>query len=113
MIIRCERCSTLYELDETRLAPEGSQVQCARCEAVFTARPPTPGGAPSSQAAPSSAATSAAEPPPAPPHGARRPVDSARPAHAGPNIYRRPQPAPSAPPPPATPARARPGGTGP
>ena len=43
MVIRCERCSTLYELDEALLAPEGSAVQCTRCDHVFTARPPTPG----------------------------------------------------------------------
>ncbi|ABS26218.1 zinc-ribbon domain-containing protein [Anaeromyxobacter sp. Fw109-5] len=40
MNIRCERCSTLYELDEALLAPEGSSVQCTRCDHVFTARPP-------------------------------------------------------------------------
>jgi len=39
VIIRCERCSTVYELDEALLAPEGSPVQCTRCQAVFTARP--------------------------------------------------------------------------
>jgi predicted Zn finger-like uncharacterized protein len=42
LVIRCERCSTLYELDETLLAPDGSQVQCTRCDHVFTARPPAP-----------------------------------------------------------------------
>ncbi|WP_242343976.1 zinc-ribbon domain-containing protein [Anaeromyxobacter terrae] len=42
MVIRCERCSTLYELDETLLAPDGSPVQCTRCDHVFTARPPAP-----------------------------------------------------------------------
>ncbi len=40
MLIRCDRCSTLYELDEALLAPEGSPVQCTRCDHVFTARPP-------------------------------------------------------------------------
>lgn len=40
MLIRCDHCSTLYELDETLLAPEGSPVQCTRCDHVFTARPP-------------------------------------------------------------------------
>lgn len=40
MNIRCERCSTLYELDEALLAPGGSSVQCTRCDHVFTARPP-------------------------------------------------------------------------
>ena len=33
----------LYELDEALLAPEGSAVQCTRCDHVFTARPPMPG----------------------------------------------------------------------
>jgi predicted Zn finger-like uncharacterized protein len=42
LVIRCERCSTLYELDEVLLAPDGSPVQCTRCEHVFTARPPRP-----------------------------------------------------------------------
>jgi predicted Zn finger-like uncharacterized protein len=40
VIIRCERCSTMYELDETLLAPDGSQVQCTKCQHVFTAVPP-------------------------------------------------------------------------
>src|SRR5512138_3125900 len=39
VVIRCERCSTLYDLDEALLAPEGSQVQCTRCQHVFTAHP--------------------------------------------------------------------------
>ncbi len=39
MLIRCDRCSTLYELDEALLSPEGSPVQCTRCDHVFTARP--------------------------------------------------------------------------
>lgn len=49
MLIRCDCCSTLYELDEALLAPEGSPVQCTRCNHVFTARPaaqPEPEGAP-------------------------------------------------------------------
>ncbi len=40
MHIRCERCATLYELDDSLLAPEGSPVQCAKCDHVFTASPP-------------------------------------------------------------------------
>lgn len=45
MVICCERCSTHYELDEALLAPEGSAVQCTRCDHVFTARPPPTGAA--------------------------------------------------------------------
>jgi predicted Zn finger-like uncharacterized protein len=44
LVIRCERCSTLYELDEALLSPEGSPVQCTRCNHVFTARPPGASG---------------------------------------------------------------------
>jgi len=45
LIVRCERCSTLYELDESLLAPEGSPVQCTRCQHVFTVVRPRPGEA--------------------------------------------------------------------
>ncbi len=40
MVIRCERCSTTYELDESLLAATGSEVQCTKCQHVFTAFPP-------------------------------------------------------------------------
>ncbi len=49
MRIRCERCATIYELDEKRLPPHGALVKCTRCEHVFRAAPPSP-GAPVSQA---------------------------------------------------------------
>jgi predicted Zn finger-like uncharacterized protein len=42
--IRCERCSTTYELDDSLLAPEGSPVQCTKCQHVFTAVPPRTAG---------------------------------------------------------------------
>ncbi len=44
MNIRCERCSTTYELDESLLAPEGSPVQCTKCQHVFNAVPPRAAG---------------------------------------------------------------------
>ncbi|MGB8929693.1 MAG: zinc-ribbon domain-containing protein, partial [Anaeromyxobacteraceae bacterium] len=44
MNIRCERCSTTYELDEALLAPEGSPVQCTKCQHVFNAVPPRAAG---------------------------------------------------------------------
>jgi predicted Zn finger-like uncharacterized protein len=47
--IRCERCATIYELDEKRLPPHGALVKCTRCEHVFRAAPQAP-GAPVSQA---------------------------------------------------------------
>jgi predicted Zn finger-like uncharacterized protein len=44
--IRCERCATIYELDEKRLPPHGALVKCTRCGHVFRAAPPAPGGDP-------------------------------------------------------------------
>lgn len=40
MRIRCERCATVYELDEKRLPARGAQVKCTRCQHVFRATPP-------------------------------------------------------------------------
>ena len=39
MLIRCEKCSTLYELDESLLPPQGAPVQCSKCQFVFKAYP--------------------------------------------------------------------------
>jgi predicted Zn finger-like uncharacterized protein len=39
VLIRCEKCSTTYELDERRIPPGGAPVQCSRCEHVFRAYP--------------------------------------------------------------------------
>ncbi len=39
MLIRCDKCSTLYELDESLLPPRGAPVQCSKCQFVFTAYP--------------------------------------------------------------------------
>ena len=41
MLIRCEKCSTLYELDEKLLPPQGAPVQCSKCQFVFKAYPPS------------------------------------------------------------------------
>jgi predicted Zn finger-like uncharacterized protein len=43
--IRCERCATIYELDEKRLPPHGALVKCTRCDHVFRAAPPASGAA--------------------------------------------------------------------
>jgi predicted Zn finger-like uncharacterized protein len=114
VIIRCERCSTLYDLDETLLAPEGSSVQCVKCQAVFTATPPRPGaaaaaiegGPPAPLPQQPLQTPPVAGPPSAVPSGSNRPAEQPRPARAGPNIYRRPQPAPAAAPPPRHRGRA-------
>ena len=39
MLIRCDKCSTLYELEEDLLPPRGAPVQCSKCQFVFTAYP--------------------------------------------------------------------------
>jgi predicted Zn finger-like uncharacterized protein len=44
--IRCERCATIYELDEKRLPPHGALVKCTRCDHVFRAAPPVAGSVP-------------------------------------------------------------------
>jgi predicted Zn finger-like uncharacterized protein len=100
VVIRCERCSTLYELDEALLAPGGSQVQCTRCQHVFTAFPPrAPGrtlvGVPATTGseAPSAPRTDAA-----PAAGPRQPGPVASAPHAGPpGTAAPPQPQASAP----------------
>jgi predicted Zn finger-like uncharacterized protein len=40
--IRCERCATVYELDEKRFPARGALVKCTRCQHVFRAAPPVP-----------------------------------------------------------------------
>ncbi len=103
MIIRCERCSTLYELDETLLQPEGSPVQCTRCQAVFTARPPAPG-----RTLTNAPAVEPPEPHPAPspsPNPSPNPSPSPNP---NPNPSPSPSPSPSPNPSPNRPKAARP-----
>jgi predicted Zn finger-like uncharacterized protein len=39
VIIRCEKCSTVYELDDKLIPSSGAPVQCSRCEHVFRAFP--------------------------------------------------------------------------
>lgn len=80
MIIRCERCSTTYELDEALLAPEGSPVQCTKCQHVFTALPP--------RAAGRTLVGVPAAPPPQPVEPARPAAPAAPASRQGPSIYR-------------------------
>ena len=40
MIVTCQSCLKHYELDETRVKPSGSRVQCSQCKAIFTLYPP-------------------------------------------------------------------------
>ena len=108
MLIRCERCSTVYELDETLLAPEGAPVQCTRCDNVFVAFPPraagrTLVGMPAAQApaptpapfpAPTPAPTKPSVPAAGPTPGPRAPASDARARGPTPQVYK-PGPAPS------------------
>jgi predicted Zn finger-like uncharacterized protein len=81
VLIRCEKCSTVYELDEKVLPPGGAPVQCSRCQFIFTAHPSSAGvngvlapppaggalaGAPSPAAPDVNAATVSASPAPRP-----------------------------------------------
>jgi predicted Zn finger-like uncharacterized protein len=43
VLIRCDKCTTLYELDDKLLPRQGARVQCSRCQFVFTAYPPADG----------------------------------------------------------------------
>jgi predicted Zn finger-like uncharacterized protein len=91
--IRCERCSTTYELDEKLLAPEGSPVQCTKCQHVFTAVPPRAAGRTlvGVAAAPAPNAPAPPRAPTAPPAESQGQPAAER---KGPAIYR---PAPGAP----------------
>jgi len=109
LIIRCERCSTTYELDEKLLATGGSEVQCTKCQHVFLAHPPRapgrtlagmaaqaePAAARSHEpalAAPAAPAPARAAAPPSPttaPAASQRPEGSPRPVRTtAPQVYR-------------------------
>ncbi len=40
MIVTCQSCLKHYSLDETRIKPTGSKVQCSQCKEIFTVYPP-------------------------------------------------------------------------
>jgi predicted Zn finger-like uncharacterized protein len=42
MDVRCEKCQTEYELDESRLKPGGVTVKCTNCGHMFKIRKRTP-----------------------------------------------------------------------
>ena len=98
MIVRCERCSRLYELDETLLAPGGSEVQCSGCQHRFVVYPPqVPGrtvqgipAADSSVPAPQPLPGPPARPAAAEPSPSERQPARAAPGRAGPTVYRPP-----------------------
>jgi len=47
MIVQCEVCQAKYNLEDSKITPEGVKVRCAKCKNIFTvtpttATPPTP-----------------------------------------------------------------------
>jgi predicted Zn finger-like uncharacterized protein len=107
LIIRCERCSTTYELDDAVLDPGGSEVECSRCHHLFTVHPPaaagrTMVGIPAAEPARAPEPPATRPEPPAelptgleqrvaaqePPAALSRQVVKVTPARTGPSIYR-------------------------
>ena len=41
MVVQCENCRTIFNLDETLLKEGGSKVRCSLCKHLFTAYPPS------------------------------------------------------------------------
>jgi len=70
MDVRCEKCQTEYELDESRLKPGGVTVKCTNCGHMFKIRKRTPTNVGLPAVPPEEAATTRREPSPsAPPVG--------------------------------------------
>ncbi len=42
MLIKCPECTTTYNLDASKITPEGSKVRCSRCKHIFTVVGPEP-----------------------------------------------------------------------
>ena len=44
MVVTCEKCSTRFRLDESRIPPTGARVRCSRCKHAFLLAPPAGSG---------------------------------------------------------------------
>ncbi len=42
MIIQCDKCSTKFRLDDSRITANGVRVRCTKCQNVFVVTPPPP-----------------------------------------------------------------------
>lgn len=42
MIIQCDKCSTKFRLDDSRITTNGVKVRCTKCQNVFVVAPPPP-----------------------------------------------------------------------
>ena len=40
MIVTCASCFTKFNLDESKIPPQGAKVRCSRCKHVFFVVPP-------------------------------------------------------------------------
>ena len=40
MIVQCEQCHTKYNIDDSKITPQGVRVRCAKCQHVFSVKPP-------------------------------------------------------------------------
>ena len=41
MIVQCELCQTKYNLEDSKVLPEGVKIRCANCKHVFSVEPPS------------------------------------------------------------------------
>ena len=39
MIAQCENCGTKYNIEDSKITPEGVKVRCAKCKQIFTVKP--------------------------------------------------------------------------
>jgi predicted Zn finger-like uncharacterized protein len=44
VVVTCEKCSTRFRLDESRIPPTGARVRCSRCKHAFLLPPPAGSG---------------------------------------------------------------------
>jgi predicted Zn finger-like uncharacterized protein len=40
MIVQCEQCQTKYNVEDSKITPQGVRVRCAKCQTVFAVKPP-------------------------------------------------------------------------
>jgi predicted Zn finger-like uncharacterized protein len=42
MIVQCEHCGTKYNIEDSKITPEGVKVRCSKCKHIFAVNPPSP-----------------------------------------------------------------------
>lgn len=83
MRVRCEKCQAEYNVDDSRIPPQGVTIKCPKCQHSFVVQPAVAlpgaaGGRPTERAVPlpGNAPAAARQPPPPPPMPAARPPAS-------------------------------------